>query len=149
MPSPYLSNYGVVPWTASTLTVTADGYAGQTIVSNLAATQTATLPAATGSGNIYRFFVNITKTGSLIIQVNAAPGTDIIQGGVSVATDAAGVSVLASATADTITLNGSTTGGLKGSWLELQDVASGVWRVGGFLVSSGTEATPFSAAVPA
>lgn len=144
MPSPYLSNYGVVNWGTSTLAVTADGYAGQTIVTTIAGAQTATLPPATGSGNIYRFFVNVTKTGNLVIQVTT---TDIMQGGVAVSTDAAGVSILASATADTITMNGSTTGGLKGSWVELQDVAAGTWRVGGFLVSTGAEATPFSAAV--
>lgn len=148
MPSPYLNNYGVVDWTASTLTVTEAGHSGVTIVSNLAATQTATLPAATGSGNFYRFFVLITKTGDLVIQVNASPGTDIMQGGVNVSTDAAGVSILASATADTLTMSGSTTGGVKGSWVEFQDVATGVWKVGGFLVSTGAEATPFSAAVP-
>jgi len=148
MPSPYLSNYGVYNWTAATLDVTAAAFAGNTIVSNLAATQTATLPAATGSGNIYRFFVNITKTGDLIIKVNASPGTDIMQGGVAVSTDASGVSILASATADTITMNGGTKGGVKGSWVELQDVMPGVWRVGGFLVSTDAEATPFSAAVP-
>ncbi len=148
MPSPYLSNYGVYNWTAATLDVTAAAFAGNTIVSNLAATQTATLPAATGSGNIYRFFVNITKSGDLIIKVNASPGTDIMQGGVAVSTDAAGVAILASATADTITMNGGTKGGVKGSWVELQDVMPGVWRVGGFLVSTGNEATPFSAAVP-
>lgn len=148
MPSPYLSNYGVVTWGASTLDVTAGGHAGQTVVSTIAGAQTATLPAATGSGNTYRFFFNVTASGNKVIQVNASPGTDIIQGGVSVSTDAAGVSILATATADTITLSGSTTGGVKGSWVELQDVASGVWRVGGFLVSTGAEATPFSAAVP-
>ena len=148
MPSPYLSNYGVYDWTAGSLDVTAAAFAGHTIVSNLAATQTATLPAATGSGNIYRFFVNITKTGNLVIKVNGTPGTDIIQGAVGVSTDAGGVTILAGATADTITMNGGTTGGVKGSWVELQDVAAGVWRVGGFLVSTGAEATPFSATVP-
>ena len=150
MPSPYLSNYGVVEWTASTLDVTAGAHAGQTIVSNLAATQTATLPAATGSGNVYRFFVKTTKTGALLIKVNASPGTDIIQGGVLVATDTGGLTVPTGADSDTITLAAdTTTGGVIGSHLELQDVASGVWRVGGFLVSAGAEATPFSATVPA
>lgn len=145
MPSPYLSNYGVYNWTASTLAVTAGAFAGITIVSNLAATQTATLPAATGSGNVYRFFVKITKTGNLVIQV--ASSSDIILGAVGMATDAAGVTIPTAATSDTITMNGSTTGGLLGSQVVLQDVASGVWAVSGFIVSSGAEATPFSAAV--
>lgn len=48
---------------------------------------------------------------------------------------------------DTITMSGSTTGGVRGSMVELQDVASGIWMVRGSLVSTGAEATPFSAAV--
>lgn len=149
MPSPYLSNYGVVTWGASTLDVTAGGHAGQTVVSTIAGAQTATLPAATGSGNIYRFYVSVTKTGALAIAVNGTPGTDIIQGGVLVATDTGGLTVPTATTSDTITLAAdTTTGGVVGSYIELQDVAAGQWRVEGFLVSAGAEATPFSAAVP-
>jgi archaellum component FlaF (FlaF/FlaG flagellin family) len=144
MPSPYLNNYGAVSVDDATLAINQGGHAGSTIVSNLAATQTFTLPPATGTGNVYRVFVNITKTGDLVIQVTT---TDIMQGGVSVSTDAAGVAILTAATSDTLTMNGSTTGGLKGSHVEFQDVASGTWRVSGFLISSGAEATPFSAAV--
>jgi hypothetical protein len=44
-------------------------------------------------------------------------------------------------------MSGSTTGGVRGSLVELQDVASGIWMVRGSLVSTGSEATPFSAAV--
>lgn len=144
MPSLYQSNYGVIEVTAATLAMTAGGHAGQTIVSNLAATQTFTLPSATGSGNVYRVFVNTTKTGNLVIQVTT---TDIMQGAVAVTTDAAGVVIPTAATSDTLTMNGTTTGGVKGSSVEFRDVASGVWAVSGQLVSTGTEATPFSAAV--
>lgn len=144
MPSPYLSNYGIVTFTGATLSLSAGGHAGQTVVSDLAATQTITLPAATGSGNLYTVFVNTTKTGDLIIQVTT---TDIMQGAVAVTTDAAGVVIPTAATSDTLTMNGSTKGGVKGSRVMFQDVASGVWSVSGALVSTGTEATPFSAAV--
>jgi len=144
MPSPYKTNYGAVAVTAAALSVTADAYAGQTIVSNLAATQTFTLPAATGSGNEYEVYVQITKTGDLVIQV---VGDDVIQGGVTVATDTSGIAVPTAATTDTITMNGTTTGGVKGSHVVLKDVAADTWRVSGFLVSTGAEATPFSAAV--
>jgi hypothetical protein len=51
------------------------------------------------------------------------------------------------ATSDTITLNGSTKGGLAGSYIELRDVATNQWVVSASLVGSGTPATPFSAAV--
>ena len=43
-----------------------------------------------------------------------------------------------------ITLNGSTTGGLLGSWVRLTDAITGKWMLEGFLNSSGAEATPFS-----
>lgn len=144
MPSPYLSNYGIVTVADATLAINEGGHAGQTIVSNLAATQTFTLPAATGSGNVYKVFVNITKTGDLVIQVTT---TDIMQGGVAISSAITGVTMLAAATSDTMTINGSTKGGLKGTHVEFQDVSSGTWRVSGFLVSTGTETDPFSAAV--
>lgn len=145
MPSQYLSNYGVVEVTAATLAITAAGYAGQTIVSNLAATQTFTLPAATGSGNIYRILIKTTKTGNMIIKV--ANATDVIQGTLAVSTDASGVVIPTASTTDTITMSGSTTGGVAGSQVVLQDVAAGLWAVSGGLVSTGVEATPFSATV--
>jgi hypothetical protein len=48
---------------------------------------------------------------------------------------------------DTITFNGSTTGGIKGDRVELIDIATDTWFVN--VISSGTssEATPFSATV--
>ncbi|MCA9687878.1 MAG: hypothetical protein KC457_37315, partial [Myxococcales bacterium] len=50
-------------------------------------------------------------------------------------------------TSDTITFNGSTTGGIKGATVELQDVASNLWAVRVVGAATGTEATPFSATV--
>ena len=58
-----------------------------------------------------------------------------------------GITCPTAADSDTITMSGSTTGGVRGSMVELQDVASGIWMVRGSLVSTGAEATPFSAAV--
>lgn len=147
MPSPYVSNYGITSFTAATLTLTPDAYAGQTIVSDLAATQTITLPAATGSGNRYRVVVNTTKTGDLVIE--AANATDIMKGTAVLLADG-GDTVVAFATAadtDTVTLDGSTTGGIAGALVELTDIKSGVWHVRVESDASGTEASPFSAAV--
>ena len=141
MPHSYVSNFGIVDFTAASLTLNDGGHAGQTVVSNLAGAQTVTLPAATGTGNLYRLFVKTTKTGDLVI---SCAGSDVMNGVVTVSTDAAGVAILAAAANNTLTMNGSTTGGVQGSHVELQDVASGVWRVSGGLVSTGTEATPFS-----
>lgn len=134
--------YTPIAVTAST-TLRRDVHAGAVVVVSAAAGLTLSLPAATGLGTVFTVFVNTTVTSNAVII--AANGTDIIQGAVGMSTDAAGVVILAIATADYITMNGSTTGGVKGSWVELKDVASGVWQVGGMLVSTGAEATPFAA----
>ena len=145
MPSEYKPNLGVIEITAAT-TLNDDAYAGRTINLNSTTGRIVTLPLATGSGATYTIFVGATvSSGSHVIRV--APGTNVIQGTISIATDIAGVTCPTAADSDTITLSGSTTGGLRGSMVELQDVASGIWMVRGSLVSTGAEATPFSAAV--
>lgn len=145
MASEYKPNLGVIAITAAT-TLDDDAYAGRTVNLNSTTGRIVTLPAATGSGASYTIFVGATvSSGSHVIRV--ASSADVIQGVVSIATDIAGVTVPTATDTDTITLNGSTTGGIRGSLVELQDVASGIWSVRGSLVSSSTEATPFSAAV--
>lgn len=120
---------------------------GQTVVNaSAAAGMTITLPASSGSGVTFIIHCLTTVTSnSLIIAV--ANATDVITGGVSLSTDIAGVTMLTAATTDTITQNGSTTGGLIGSWVRLTDVSAGFWMLDGFLKTTGTETTPFSAAV--
>lgn len=113
-------------------------------VINLASTtgRTLTLPASTGKGDVYRVFIGTTvSSGNHVV---AALGTDIMQGTISIASDIAGVTCPTTATSDKITMNGSTAGGIIGSYLEFEDAKSGCWRVSGSLVSSSTEATPFS-----
>jgi hypothetical protein len=47
-----------------------------------------------------------------------------------------------------MTFNATTTGGVQiGDWIELTDIASNTWMVYGYTTTSGSEATPFSAAV--
>lgn len=131
--------------TTATATVAAASHAGRVTRLNRAAGITVTLPAATGSQDEYEFLVETTATGNHVIQV--ANATDVMTGVLSVTTDAAGVTIPTAATSDTITMSGSTTGGVKGSRVKLKDVASGLWAVSGALISTGAEATPFSAAV--
>ena len=109
---------------------------------------TLTLPAATGSGNIYRFIVSVVNTSNYVIKV--ADATDTIAGSVILHQDSADtvVSFNTAATSDTITLNGTTTGGVSiGDELTLTDIATNQYVVKGVLTASGTEATPFSATV--
>lgn len=110
----------------------------------------ATLPDATGSGGVYRFIVSVVNTSGYTIAV--ADATDIMQGNI-IANSTGDTPDLAQpwptgANSDTITLNGTTTGGVSiGDWVELVDIAANTWAVRGVTTASGTEATPFSAAV--
>jgi hypothetical protein len=129
--------------TTSSATTLSPERHGETLVVMASTTGfTVTMPSATGSGDRYRVAVSITvSSGNHVI---AAAGTDVMMGAVMVATDIAGVTCPTTATSDKITMSGSTTGGVLGSYVDLQDVASGKWLVTGSLVSTGAEATPFS-----
>jgi type 1 fimbria pilin len=115
---------------------------------NVASGATVTLPAASGTGNVYRFFVQTTVTSNnYVIQV--ASGDDTMSGIAVVANDSDNTASIfeTAADSDTITLDGTTKGGILGGQVELQDVASGKFRVLINQAATGTEATPFSAAV--
>lgn len=139
----------LVSATSGTLAVTEASHAGKIIALNLATGITVTLPAATGTGNVYEFVVGTTVT-SNSYKIQVADATDIMDGMVLTADDSAtpvpGVWVTAVDT-DTITLNGSTQGGIIGDTIRLIDIATNQWVVHGILKQSGVEATPFSAAV--
>lgn len=142
----YKQNLGVVTVTASTVTVTRDAHAGVPIVLNRAAGVTATLPAATGSGARYEFILAADASGNQVVQV--ANSSDTMMGVAYLGNDSAGASCFYTAdSSDTITLNGSTKGGLKGARVIADDIAANVWAVLVYSEASGTEATPFSAAV--
>ena len=130
-------------------TITQESHDSKTLLMGAAgAALTFTLPAASGTGAKFKFRVSVVNTSNYVIQV--ANSTDVMAGGLIMCNDSdASVSGWETApTSDTITLNGTTTGGVnKGDWIELEDIASGVWGVAGTITGSGTEATPFSAAV--
>ena len=143
MPSPYFNNYGIVTVTTEAVTITDEGYVGQRIVLNRAAGVTATLPEATGSGNRYEFILLVDATGNQIVKV--ANASDTMMGMAYIGAD--GETFYTADTSDTITLNGTTTGGEKGARIICDDVAENLWAVVVMSEASGTEATPFSAAV--
>lgn len=133
--------------TANTTITAKEHGAKEVLVLDLAAGLTVTLPAATGSGEKYPFVVATTFTGNGIIQV--ANSTDVFVGNALFLQDAADtvVGFEAGATDDTITLNGTTTGGLAGTEITVTDIAAGKFAVKVVGAATGTEATPFSAAV--
>jgi len=132
------------------------GDSGKLIVLNAAdagsTAVTVTLPAATGSGAHYKIVVGTVSAMSAAYTVQVANADDTIDGQLTTAStgdtpDLAQPWVTAAAS-DTITLNGTTTGGVAiGDWIELTDIASNQWIVSGATTTSGAEATPFSAAV--
>ncbi|UTY50432.1 hypothetical protein [Sinorhizobium fredii] len=134
--------------TAATLALALATHAGATVVVDRAAGSTVTLPAATGSGAKFKLVVKTTITSNSLI-VKVANATDVMTGTALFGQDAADTAVLfeTAATDDTITMNGSTTGGIKGDIIELEDLASGLWGVTVRGSATGTEATPFSATV--
>ena len=145
MASNYERTHGLTTVTDATVTIAKGPHLGMPIVLNRAAGCTATLPAATGSGNTYNFIGAIDATGDQIIQVT---GDDTMAGVAYLGNDSAGASCFYTAAAsDTITLDGSTTGGKKGWRVTCTDIAADTWSVMVMSEASGTEATPFSAAV--
>jgi len=138
----------IVTLTAATATVTAAAHSGRTVLLDRAAGQALTLPAATGTGNSYKFFVLTTIT-SNNTTIKVADSTDVMAGVAIVANDTdASASIFETAsTSDTITFNGGTTGGIRGATVELQDVATNLWSVRIVGAATDSEATPFSATV--
>jgi hypothetical protein len=134
--------------TGATLTCTKDVHAGRTTVISAVAGCAVTLPAATGTGSVYRFIIGSTIT-SNSTTIKVANATDVMTGRAFVISDGA-AAVLGYATAassDTITLNGTTTGGIIGDHIEIIDAIAGTFAVRVFTAATGTEATPFSATV--
>jgi len=115
---------------------------------NAAAGLTLTLPAASGSGDTYLFYVGTTVTSNDVI-IRVANASDTMSGLAMLAQDAADTAVVfeTAASSDTITLNGSTKGGIVGDSITLTDVAANKWSVMVSGSATGTEASPFSAAV--
>lgn len=115
---------------------------------NAAAGLTLTLPAAAGTGDTYTIVIGTTVTSNSVL-VKVANASDTMRGVAVVAQDAGDTAVAfeAGATADTITMNGTTLGGLLGDRIILIDVATNLWSVNIIAAATGTEATPFSATV--
>ena len=132
----------------ATLTVTADKHAGRVIILDTASGSVCTLPAASGSGVKFKFIVSVTVT-SAAHKVAVANSSDVMYGW-AFGFDEDVVTPngwLAGASDDTISMDGTTQGGKIGDWVEVTDIADNVWSVVVSINQSGTEATPFSAAV--
>ncbi len=116
--------------------------AGRVTTVNSAAGIALTLPAATGTGNIYRVYIGTTVT-SIGTTITAA-GSDKLWGNANQAGSAGAATIFYTAGGSIVTLNGTTKGGIKGDLLTFIDVGSALWSVSIESSITGTAATPFS-----
>lgn len=123
--------------------LTAAGNAGKITTVNSAAGIPLTLPAATGTGNIYTLFIGTTVTS--IGTTIATIGSDKIAGNAyQTGATGAATAFLASGSGTTVTLNGTTKGGIKGDVIKFRDVSSGLYNVEIEESITSSAATPFS-----
>ena len=147
-----------VELSSATATVVADDHANTPLVLSRAGGVTVTLPAATGTGNRYSFYVGTSLSNASYV-IKVANATDVISGvalGSDDETPLSGTPTaidmwFAGASDDTFTMtHGSSSfpkGGQKGNFVQIVDIASGLFHVNAVLSQTGTEATPFSATV--
>ena len=135
------ASFGNINLTSAT-TLDAGLHEGLVVCMNSATGFTITLPAATGTGNYFDVLVTTTVTSGN--HVCKTGGSDVLVGVVTTASTATSVSTGLQSTNSTITMNGTTQGGILGSWLHFVDIASGKWFCEANLVASGTAASPVS-----
>jgi hypothetical protein len=149
----------------ASISLTVASHAGRIVHNDAAGAVTYTLPAINANadsavagpgadlnnlsniGATFEIFASITKTGNLVVQV--ANANDVMVGGSKFIDDTSDnmVGFETVATSDTITLNGSTTGGVTFSKIMCTAISSTQWKVDVESGCTGTPATPFSAAV--
>jgi hypothetical protein len=119
------------------------------VITGTGAAYTYTLPEATGSGAIYKFIMNQVNTSNTIFTTADAANCSFF-GSVNILDkDAAAQAAYAPAATDEImTLNGTTTGGAIGDYIQFIDMATDKWCVFGQLQcpTGSNPATPFSGA---
>jgi hypothetical protein len=123
-------------------------HAGRILLLNAAAGGTITLPAATGTGDVYRLQIATALTSATWAINTASP--DKFYGGVII--NDTGDTTAATAdfkpavggTSVTITLTQTVGAGVIGDYIELIDVGTAKWVVSGVLVAELDPTTPFS-----
>ena len=135
--------------------ISVGGTLAANLVLTLPAINTSANPVTSGPGQdpntvnnegvLYTIWVPTTiATSSVKIGTN---GTDKFVGSVlSIDTDTAGATVgfTAAASNDFINLNGGTTGGVAGTWVQIFAIAANKYMVKGTVLGTGTVATPFA-----
>ena len=149
----------------ASISLTVASHAGKIVHNDAAGAVTYTLPAINANsdsavagpgadlnnlsniGATFTIFSSITKTGNLVVQV--ANANDVMVGSAILIDDTSDnvVGFETVAASDTITLNGTTTGGVTFSRIVCTAISSTQWKVEVTSACTTTPATPFSAAV--
>ena len=149
----------------SSTSLTVATHAGRIVHNDAAGAVTYTLPAVNATadsgiagpgpsldnlsnvGATFTIINSITKTGDLVVQV--ANSTDVMSGGAFFIDDSSDnvVGFETVAASDTITLNGTTTGGVTYAKIICTVLGTGLWSVSVHTGCTGSPATCFSAAV--
>lgn len=136
----------IINATSSTLTLTRDD-SGKTIVLDRALGVAVALPISE-VGLKFRFVVKTTASGGTGYVMTAGKTSDLYIGAVTmIDTDTSDThtdQVPDASDDDVMTLNGGTTGGVIGSYFDLECIALGRWWVSGVLRHTGNVATPFA-----
>ena len=152
--------------TSTTLSPSAHGGRIIAVGGSLAAAVTLTLPAINTSANpvtsgpgqdpntvnnegvVYTIWVPTTiSTSSLKIGTTSGSSDLYVGAVISIDSDSSGAVVAFSANGssnDFINFNGTTTGGVAGTWVQIFAIAADKYMVTGVVVGSGTVATPFA-----
>ena len=137
-----------MPRGATSITAATHGYR-TCVMTGTGSSLAQTLPAASGTGVRFRFVVGAVNTSNHVIKV--ANASDVMKGQIDILDNDSNAltAYSASGTDDTVTLNGTTTGGQIGDWIEVQDIATNTWMVTGKLVcpAGSNPADPLSATV--
>lgn len=134
-------HFGDVEAVGSAKTLTASD-SGKTFLLDQAAGSVVTLPTPS-EGIWYRFIVSVSVTSNNHI-IGGSAG-EFLLGSIIMGIDATDTNesqALDGATHLTLTMNGSTTGGLQGTVLDFVGVSSTQWGVSGSVIGSGVLATP-------
>lgn len=131
--------------TGATRTLTA-AQSGTTVYLDKADGVVVTLPAS-AVGLTYRFVVVTSVTSNAYKLSTATQGTEFFDGTYNSLQDAAVASSVFTGdgtTHDNFSMNGTTTGGLVGTDIEVTCTVANKWTVSGNVRGSGTEATSFA-----
>lgn len=137
----------IVDCTAASLALTVALHDGKTVTLNAATGIAISLPDSTAGATLgarFKLFVGTTVTTTSVITITR-DGTATFFGQIIQLADGGNTLAayeLPGSTVITLGTSSNSTGGTKGDYIDIECVASGVWRIQAWTTAAGTEATP-------